>query len=67
MIALLSRTRTILHRAPDGDDSGQWFRATDEDTHAYHRRVYIDHNTWDDLGRPDTITVSIEPGDTLNP
>jgi hypothetical protein len=28
--------------------------------------VHIDHDTWEDMGSPPQLTVTIEPGDTLN-
>lgn len=68
-MATLTRTRSVLHRsATKGDEpySRQWFIQADEDTNVVRREVYVDRQTFEDLGEPDTITVSIEPGDTLN-
>lgn len=36
---------------------------TDEDDLYSHRLDWLD---WVDLGRPDTITVTVQPGDLLN-
>lgn len=65
----LSRTRSVLTRSTTKGDEPyavQWFASADDDTSAVLREVYVDRQTFEDLGEPDTITVSIEPGDTLN-
>lgn len=63
MTAILSRTRSVLHLDPLTDRT---YRQVDEDTDVLHREVYLDIRTYQDLGEPETITISIEPGDTLN-
>lgn len=61
--ATVTRTRALLHRAPNDDPrDGQCFRLLREELPGSYRSVYIDHATWDDLGRPDSITVAIQPG-----
>lgn len=67
-MAVLTRTRSVLHRSTTkgGEPySRQWFIQVQDDD-AITREVYVDSQTFHDLGEPDTITVSIEPGDTLN-
>lgn len=64
MTAVLTRTRSVLHLDPLTDRT---YRQADEETDVLHREVYLDIHTYQDLGEPDTITISIEPGDTLNP
>ncbi len=69
MSALLSKTRSILTRSTtkgDEDYSRQWFIQVDEETDVIRREVYVDIGTYQDLGEPETITITIEPGDTLN-
>lgn len=66
---LLSHPRSVLTRSTtkgDEDHARQWFASADDDTSAVLREVYVDRQTFEDLGEPDTITVSIEPGGTLN-
>ena len=55
----MSKTTKLLNHDPDLSDS--------------YEAVYVTPTTvciplidWDDLDRPDTITVTIEPGDRLN-
>lgn len=63
-MALLTATRTILTHVP-GDDS-RLYVASDEESGVIRRSVYVDIETYQDLGEPEEITVTIEPGDTLN-
>lgn len=59
--AVLTKTMSVLHRI-----EGTTFRHDDdvEDDGALEVVLHLD--TWIDFGRPDTITVSIEPRDLLN-
>jgi len=69
MSAILSKTRSILtrdDRYSEEEFGKRWFIQTDEETGIVRRNVYVDVETFQDLGEPDTITVTIEPGDTLN-
>lgn len=43
-----------------------YYVATDEES-PFWRQVEIDIATFEELGRPTVITVTIEPGDKLNP
>lgn len=61
---VLTRTRSILHAEPES--GARAFVQRDEDTNVMRRKVYLDIETYQDLGCPDTITVTVEPGDTLN-
>lgn len=29
-------------------------------------QVFLDKDVWDDMGSPETVTLTIEPGDNLN-
>ena len=42
------------------------FRGTDEDIPSYYRSHTMERDHWEELGRPEEITLTIEPGDTLN-
>lgn len=42
------------------------FEAYDLDNERFYRHLVIDRDTWNDLGQPVTVTVTIEPGDVLN-
>lgn len=64
MTAVLTRTRSVLHTHPDL--APRTYCAIAEDSNAILREVYLDMETYQDLGEPDTITITIEPGDTLN-
>lgn len=57
----LSKTVTILNRIPGQSPSFQQ-SATEPRGHF----VIIDEGVDKDMGHPDTITVTIEPGDRLN-
>lgn len=54
---------SILQLDPTSERS---YVARDPITQVLERKLYLDILTYDDLGAPDTITLTIEPGDTLN-
>lgn len=37
-----------------------------EDNASRNNRVHLDFEVWDSMGRPEVITVAVEPGDLLN-
>lgn len=44
------------------------FTQREEDPpHPLLTAVFIKNDDWQEMGRPETITVTIEPGDLLNP
>lgn len=60
----LTKTTTILHR--DGDT--KTFRQPLEDEPERRGHVLeLDPQVDEEMGHPDLITVTIEPGDLLNP
>ena len=63
----LSRTQKVLHRLPFRDGRRTIYRHRDDNPYdPAATTVYINADDYLDLGRPDTITVTIEPGDRLN-
>ena len=69
----ISKTTRLLNHDPDLSDAHEavYVTPTDDDgdhptggTHTTTVRVPL--LDWEDLGRPTTITVTIEPGDHLN-
>ena len=67
MTAILSKTEVVLDR--DGDTPTHARFAYDPDIaagEATTHTVYVERVAWRDMGEPDTITVTIEPGDRLN-
>lgn len=62
----LTKTRRILNRGRVADSHAA-FHQFDEDTGRPSTEVIIPRATYDDLGQPEQITVTIEPGDLLNP
>jgi hypothetical protein len=69
----MTKTRSVLHRrdpniAPNGG-RGEVFQSPADGFPAEGERyqhVWLAATDWIDLGSPDTITVTIEPGDLLN-
>jgi hypothetical protein len=59
---MLTKTRSILSRTRIVN--GRVFFAQDEEP--FTALVSLSEEAWDDMGRPETITVSVEPGDHLN-
>jgi len=68
-MAICTKTRSVLHRVDlhgaEGVGLVTFERILDEQDEP-QRRVRIDVAAWHDLGEPDVITVTIEPGDRLN-
>lgn len=63
--AIVTRTRTTLaHTGSTPAGTGEMY----EGTAAENRRtmLVIDPDVWVELGVPDTVTLTIEPGDLLN-
>ena len=67
MTAILSKTAVVLDH--DGDTATHVRFAYDPDIAAGEappHTVYVERVAWRDMGEPDTITATIEPGDRLN-
>jgi len=65
--ARLIRSRTVLklENAPP-DRHVVIFRSTDEDNPEYYRSHSMERSHFEDLGSPTIITITVEPGDTIN-
>lgn len=59
---MLTKTITIMRRQPN---SGNVYYSWQEDGDRDHV-LELDEDVMDDLGRPETITVTIDSGDQLN-
>lgn len=66
----LTRTRSVMQRlAPPGEiaDFAQvTFVATDDENPENARSVAFPVSVWEDMGSPDVVTLTVEPGDLLN-
>ena len=67
MTAILSKTEVVLDRDTDTPTHVRFayepdLAAGEAPTHT----VYVERVAWRDMGEPDVITVTIEPGDRLN-
>lgn len=64
---LLSKTQTVLDRDTDTATHVRFAYAADIAAgEAPTHTVYVERVAWRDMCEPDTITVTIEPGDLLN-
>lgn len=66
MVMLVKTTRVLQYEGNLGDNRVRFSRAPDEPGDLT-TIVSLDRDSWEDLGRPDHITITIEPGDLLNP
>ena len=65
--ALLTRTAKVIHEQPIRDGGRVIYRHTDDDTYdPYAATLYLSSEDYLDMGCPETLTVTIEPGDHLN-
>ena len=68
----LQKTQTILvkpHGWSKGVQFGQVYFTADTSRGTEEHRLHefkMDKSVWEDMGSPETITVTIEPGDALN-
>lgn len=69
---MLETTRTVIPLATDvgalaNPDRHPFFqRPPDDPSDTQCPRVTLDRDVWIDMGRPEVVTVTIEPGDYLN-
>lgn len=64
---MITCTKTTCVMDLEDPDSGKGFYVMREDDNGnVVRIVKLLDDTWDDLGRPAQITVTIEPGDRMN-
>lgn len=65
--ARLTRTVKVMHEQPIRDGGRVIYRHHGDDTYdPYAATLYLSGEDYLDMGRPHTITVTIEPGDHLN-
>lgn len=63
----LTRTVKVMHQRPIRDGNRVIYRHIDDDAYDPHAAtVYLSSEDHLDMGCPDTLTVTIEPGDQLN-
>lgn len=67
-MAELTATTSVLHidTPSSKHDLHALFQQRDEETNAITRSLLVDRRTWRDLGYPEVVTVTVEPGDRLN-
>jgi hypothetical protein len=64
---MLSKSRSILKLEKNGVSANSAdFCNRDDDTQQIYYEVILPRSQWDEMGEPDTITITIEPGDKLN-
>lgn len=64
----LTKTRTVLEFVGIDEEEGPTFtQLPDEGEEFRSHIVSLDPEVYEDMGRPEVITVTIEPGDLLNP
>lgn len=65
MATVLLKTTTVLKLKNQGDSNVSFHQEKDEGDVRY-RHLWMRRDIWEDLGEPQEITVTIEPGDKLN-
>ena len=65
-MATLTSTRTLMKRRPTEYADRVLFREDLEGEPGVARGVTLSHADWVDMGSPKVVTVTIDPGDTLN-
>jgi hypothetical protein len=69
MGVILTKSTSVLDKISDELDYLGFisFESSREDESDRFRLITIDQASWHDFGHPDRITITIVPGDTLNP
>jgi hypothetical protein len=64
----LTKTRVVLHLFGEIHPAGPviFSDAEDQDPDVTET-VYLPLEVWREMGEPDSVTVTVEPGDRLNP
>lgn len=65
MTTLLLKHKTVLGLATTNGPRVRFSREPEEDGDIPDT-VYISWADWEDMGRPEVVTVTVEPGDLLN-
>ena len=66
-MVVLTKTQSVLDYDQEGFGQVRFVSPDDKDEFDQPRKdFWFAHETYADLGEPDTITVTIEPGDKLN-
>ena len=66
MTVTLSRTRTIYQLNLALSTNARAAFDTDDEDDESNRHVSMSVQNWNDMGQPNEITVTVEPGDRLN-
>lgn len=62
----MQRTQHLLDRESSGEHGTHVMFSYDHDDGVQVPVMWLPHEDWEELNRPDEITVTIEPGDVLN-
>lgn len=63
---MMTKTRVRMRLRKLTEGMAYFVAGVDDDT-ADDRQMQLSHEMWDEMGRPEQVTVSIEPGDQLTP
>jgi hypothetical protein len=67
---MLTKLRAVMTHLPSPDQDADLrvtFTLAYDDTGVITRTLILSYEDWRDLGSPEQLTVTIDPGDTLNP
>ena len=62
---MLTKQQVVMHRIVRDGVYVEHFQEDYTDL-AHPRKIVISHADWADMGSPEVVTVTIEPGDLLN-
>lgn len=66
MNTFMTKHAIVLKRVSRNDSGILVFESDDDADYILHEKHKMRGDIWEEMGRPDTITVTIEPGDKLN-
>lgn len=62
----LLRHQSVLHVMSDSGAPWLMFTRDIDEPGDIPDSLVIDRDTWDEMGSPDSVTITVEPGDQLN-
>jgi len=64
---MITKQSVLMNRRATASDYTKWFSETLDKPSGHPRNIVISRSDWADMGSPEVITVTVMPGDHLNP
>jgi hypothetical protein len=65
-VGILTKSKQLLDHCGADPDGSQFFSDPEEESDCAELMLTLTLQMWEDFGRPEQVTILIEPGDKLN-